>query len=62
MKTKINNMNDLNDNLEYLSTAVIMDINTRITDWMSSGGSLEDGYIKQQFRYAENIINSRRNR
>ena len=56
MIIQIKNMEDLINNLKHLPTAAISDINKRITDWMSSGGNLEDGYIKQQFKYAENII------
>ena len=56
-RVEIKNMEDLSNNLKHLPTAAIVDIDKRITDWMASGGDLEDGYIKQQFRYAENIIN-----
>lgn len=57
---KINNMEDLNKNINKLPVEVIADINKRITDWMSEeGSSISDPYIKQQFRYAENLINSR---
>lgn len=56
---QIKNMKDLNNNLKHLPTAAISDINKRITDWISNGGDFEDGYIKQQFRYAENIIKAK---
>ena len=60
MEVKINTMEDLNRNLNKLPIQAIEDINKRITDWMSEdGNSIEDPYIKQQLRYAENLINMR---
>lgn len=56
MTISIRNMKDLAANSKYLPTAALVDINQRIGDWMESGGSIEDDYIHQQFRYAENII------
>ena len=38
-----------------ISLPVLMDINTRITDWLAGGGNPNDDYIKQQVRYAKNI-------
>lgn len=40
-----------------LPLRVIQDIDKRIGDWLATGGSLEDPYVKQQFRYAENVVN-----
>lgn len=57
MSVQIKNMDDLINNLHLLPYKVIEDIDKRITDWRASGGSMEDGYIKQQFRFAENFIN-----
>lgn len=59
MIIQIKNMEDLSNNLKHIPTFAISDINQRITDWIASGGSLEDEYIKQQFRYAENIVRSK---
>lgn len=60
MKVKINTIDDLNKNLRKLPTEAIADIDKRITDWMSQEGtSINDPYIKQQLRYAENLINIR---
>lgn len=53
------------DFLKYtggLPAPVIQDIDKRISDWLASGGSIEDSYIKQQYRYAENVINFYLNR
>lgn len=36
---------------------VVNDVNKRISDWLSSGGNLDDPYIKQQWKYIENYIN-----
>ena len=54
---RITSMIDLHENLKHLPTAAIKDIERRIADWLASGDSVDDGYVKQQFRYAENIIN-----
>lgn len=60
MKVKINSMENLNKNINKLPVEAVEDINKRITDWMSEeGSSIDDPYIKQQFRYAENLINRR---
>ncbi len=57
MAIKIKTIDDLSRYIEYLPTAVIQDIDKRITDWLSSRGTLEDSYIKQQLRFAENVLN-----
>lgn len=41
---------------------VQQDVNQRITDWVSMGGSIDAPYLKQQFRFVENFINSKRKR
>ncbi|MBS6503512.1 MAG: hypothetical protein KH415_18170 [Clostridium sp.] len=51
---KINTIEDLFK--VNLPTEVIKDIDKRITDHLASGGSEDDPYIKQQFRYAENFL------
>lgn len=53
-------MEDMDKNLSKLPIQAIKDIDRRIKDWMCcEGSSIDDPYIKQQFRYAENLINSR---
>lgn len=56
---KINTIEDFNEAIvKYpgIPTEVLLDATNRIGDWMASGGSIEDDYIKQQFRYTENTI------
>ncbi|CUP06463.1 Uncharacterised protein [Clostridium baratii] len=56
---KINNMKELTKYSRELPIEVQEDIQRRIGDWILSGGSYEDSYIKQQFRYVEKLLNSR---
>lgn len=39
---------------ESLPSPIVKDINSRITDWLASGGNANDAYIEQQLRYAKN--------
>lgn len=55
---RINTMNDLNKYANELPVAVLMDIDKRIADWLASDGNKDAPYIKQQFKYAENVLNS----
>lgn len=54
---KINNIEDIIKNSQYIPHEVIKDIDKRITDWLATGGKKDDAYIKQQFRFAENVAN-----
>ena len=50
-------INSIEDLLQAkLPAVVISDIDKRISDWLAAGGSKDDPYIKQQFRYAENYL------
>lgn len=60
MDIKINSVEDIVKNIKYIPKNVIEDIDKRITHWLASGGTFEDSYIKQQFRYVENVINYKR--
>lgn len=56
---RINNMKELTRYSKELPIEIQKDIQRRIGDWILSGGSYEDSYIKQQFRYVEKLLNSR---
>lgn len=56
---KINSIKELKKHSHKLPEEVVLDIQYRMNDWIMSGGSYEDDYIKQQFRYAERVINSK---
>ena len=38
---------------------ILEDVNKRITDWLASGGNIEDNYIKQQLDYLDKIVKTR---
>lgn len=57
MPIKINSIDDFNKYISKLPTAAIADTDKRISDWLASGGTPEDSYIKQQYRYVENLLN-----
>lgn len=38
-----------------IALRVLSDVNKRINDWLSSGGSDSDHYIEQQVRYAGDV-------
>ena len=54
--TKITSMAEIHENLKHLPLEAIRHIEKCITDWLASGGSLDDDFIKQQFRYVENLL------
>lgn len=58
-KVEINNIQQLNDALNKYNIPfdILSDVDRRICGWMANGGSEEDAYIKQQYRYVENFIN-----
>lgn len=45
-----------NLNQEQILTNVIADIRQRISDWICSGGSPEDDYIKRQNKYLDDVV------
>ena len=47
---------DFRYNLHLVPEVVALDVMVRIQDWIISGGSLEDEYIKQQLRFASKFI------
>lgn len=59
LSIKINNIDDFNKYIPKLPAAAIADIDKRISDWLAAGGKETDPYIKQQYRYVENLLNMR---
>lgn len=53
----IDTIGELSMQAHKLPISVLMDIDKRVTDWIASGGKYTDPYIKQQCKYAENVIN-----
>lgn len=55
---KINSILDIS---KYdVPVTVLQDVDKRISDWLSAGGSEEDLYIKQQLKFIEHVINTMR--
>lgn len=56
---KITNHEEFNEAvLKYnIPSEILLDIKGRIGDWLLGGGSLDDPYIKQQYRFIENYVN-----
>ena len=50
-----NYIEQINKIAHLLPASVLRDIDKRITDYLASGGGIEDNYIKQQLRFAENV-------
>ena len=46
----------INNVAHLLPIEVLTDINTRITDYLSVGGNIDDEYIGQQLRFVNNFI------
>lgn len=49
-------INEIHKIAHYLPVEALQDINQRIGDWLASGGKVDDPYIHQQLRYAQNIV------
>ena len=43
-------------NMYLIPEIVALDVITRINDWVISGGSLEDEYVKKQLKFASQFI------
>lgn len=43
---------------DKLPLPILQDIDTRIGDWLASGGQEDDPYIEQQLRFARNFVES----
>lgn len=46
-----------NLNVNQILISVEKDVKQRIEDWISSGGSLKDDYVKRQNNYLHEIMN-----
>ena len=57
MRIRIRTHEEFLEHVHLLPVCVINDIDNRISDWLAAGGTDEDPYIYQQYRYAENVIN-----
>lgn len=59
MKIEIKSIDDLFKAIgKYnVPTSVVLDVNSRIKDWLASGGNEQDNYILNQCKYVEKIIN-----
>ncbi|EJE7235425.1 hypothetical protein FC976_08395 [Clostridium sporogenes] len=54
---KINSVKDIVKYSKYIPISALLDIDKRIADWLVSGGKEDAPYVKQQFKYAENVVN-----
>lgn len=51
-----NPMEEIAEIAHRLPLVVLQDIDKRTTDWLASGGNVDDPYIEQQLRFARNFI------
>ncbi len=51
-----NPMEEIAELAHQLPTWVLQGIDKRTTDWLASGGKVDDPYIEQQLRFARNVI------
>lgn len=56
MEAKIKNIDILEKYINLVPSVLLEDVDKRISDWLSMGGSLKDDYIQQQYRYIERYI------
>ena len=54
---EFNSFIELRCNLDLIPVTVALDVMTRINDWILSGGSIEDEYVKKQLKFASQFIN-----
>lgn len=53
---KFNSFSDFRFNMHLVPEIVALDVMVRINDWLMSGGSLEDEYVKKQLDFASQFI------
>ena len=56
MEVKIKNIDLLEKYINLVPSILLEDVDKRISDWLSFGGSLDDDYIQQQYNYIERYI------
>lgn len=62
MYIKINSINDVIKYSNRIPFNALADVNSRINDWLASGGRESDPYIKQQFKYLERVLNYKKDK
>ena len=50
------NFTDFRLNMNLIPETVALDVMVRINDWIISGGSLEDEYVKRNLKFASKFI------
>ena len=50
------NFTEFRLNMNLIPEIVALDVITRIYDWLETGGSLEDEYVKNNLKYASQFI------
>lgn len=54
--SEFKNYSELRFNLDLIPAGVALDVMSRITDWLVSGGNIDDNYIKKQLEFASKFI------
>lgn len=53
---KFKDFTDFRLNMSLIPETVALDVMVRINDWIISGGSLEDEYVKRNLKFASKFI------
>ena len=53
---KSNPIQEIASIAKHIPLEALKDINSRINDWLASGGNENDPYIEQQLRYAKRFV------
>lgn len=53
---EFNSFIELRCNIDLIPVTVALDVMTRINDWILSGGSIEDEYVKSNLKFASKFI------
>ena len=60
MEINLRTISDIRAYQEYIPDHVLKDVDKRMTDWVRSGGTFEDPYIENQFKYLEKVIEAQK--